>query len=233
MNYALLDDQPSFHSEFRELTKEYITIDNCSYYFNSDSLFSDVKKRPEWNLNVLFLDIELQGESGIDIARKIYEINPSIIIIFLTNKNNLVYEAFGLNVFRFIYKPMFKTKINSTFISIINEIEMQKNITFKSGNSYISLAKKEIVLVSRELRKVYIYTSLNKKFETNFKTIKDAYDTLDSDLFTMINRSEIVNLNYIVEINDSRLKLKYLKNSHYISRDRLTCIRDKWRKLYV
>lgn len=49
----------------------------------------------------------------------------------------------------------------------------------------------------------------------------------------MINRSEIVNIIYISEIGDRRLKINTLNKELLISGDRLIDVRDKWRKRYV
>lgn len=233
MNYALLDDDIAFHQSFKEMAKDYINYENCSFYNNSKTFFHDLQARENWHLDVLFLDIELNDESGIDIARKLYSYNSSIVVIFITNKNHMVYDAFGLNVFKFIYKPMFGTKIDSLFQSIIEEFELIKPIKIKSEDNYISLSKKEIVLISLELRRIYFYTASGKVYKSNLRGINEALLLLNSSLFIQINRSEIVNLAYITEIKGTKLKINKLKKDYYVSQEKLMEIRKRWREYYV
>lgn len=93
--------------------------------------------------------------------------------------------------------------------------------------------KKDIVYISKELRKIFIYTSNGMRYETNICNLNEAKNLVDSDNFMMINRSEIVNIIYISEIGDRRLKINTLNKELLISGDRLIDVRDKWRKRYV
>lgn len=233
MNYALLDDQKSFHDYFKEQSKKYISMLDCSFYFDSKSLFDDLKNRENWHLDILFLDIDLKYESGFDIAKKLYNYDPTIIVVYLTSKNNLIHNAFGLNVLRFIYKPFFDEDVEGVFNLIINEIDLYKPILIKSHRDYVSLSKKDIVYISKELRKIFIYTPNGMRYETNICNLNEAKNLVDSDNFMMINRSEIVNIIYISEIGDRRLKINTLNKELLISGDRLIDVRDKWRKRYV
>jgi len=233
MKFALLDDQKNFHEEFKTYSSKYLNSANCNFYYDSKSLFIDIEEKNNIKIDVVFLDIELDGESGIDIAKKLYHVDPSIVVVFLTNKNHMVYEAFGLNVLKFIYKPTFYSQVDTLFHSLFNELEMIKPIQFKSADSVISLTKKEVILISRELRKIIIYTRTGKCYETNIKGIQEAFQMLGSEMFAMINRSEIVNLSMIQEINGAKLSLRGLNKSCYISYDRIQDIKLKWRNLYV
>ena len=233
MNFALLDDQKSFHEEFKEVSKSYISFENCSYYFNSSELINDVLNKKNWKLDVLFLDIELKDESGIEVAKKLFTYNSSIIVIFLTNKNHLVYEAFGLNVLKFIYKPTFKKQVDNLFVSILKEIDLIKPIQIKTSDSYICFSKKEIIFVARELRKVIFYTKGGKKYESNLSKIGEALELVESEMFVMINRSEIVNIMYISEFAGTKITINGLNKHCYVSQDRLIEVRSKWRRYYV
>lgn len=232
MNFALLDDQISYHSEFKEITKRYINLSNCTFYIDSQELFKGLKK-PDNLLDVLFLDINLKTESGIALAQKLRVLYPSIIIIFLTDQNHLVYKSFGLNVFKFIYKPTFRHLVDSLFLAINDEINLLKTIVIKTPQGITSISKKELILVSREKRKILFYLIGNKQIETNFKSIQEVKNILDSDSFVLINRSEIVNINYITEITNMLIRLKFIANPRYASTERLAQIKKMRMQHYV
>ena len=62
-------------------------------------------------VDVAFLDIELFGESGIDLAGKLSEINPRINIIFLTGHTEYAHDALKLHCSGYILKPLTPDKI--------------------------------------------------------------------------------------------------------------------------
>lgn len=63
-------------------------------------------------VDIAFLDIELVGESGIDLARKLLAINPRTNIIFLTCHPEYSGEAFALFASGYILKPLTPEKIS-------------------------------------------------------------------------------------------------------------------------
>lgn len=229
MNYALLDNDVSFHQKFKSMANKYINYENCSFYRSSKAFFYDLQARENWHLDVLFLDIELNGESGIEIARKLYSYNSSIIVIFISDKIHKVYDAFGLNVFKFVFKPLLHANVDMLFNAIIEEFDMVKPIKIKSEDIYLSFSKKEIVSVSLELRKIYFHTADGRSYLTHLRKIKDALVLLNSPLFVLINRSEIINISYITELNGTKLRIGKLNKEYFISQDKLVEIRKKWR----
>ena len=58
-----------------------------------------------------FLDIELFGESGIDLAAKLMELNPHTNIIFLTGHTEYTADALDLHCSGYILKPLTPEKV--------------------------------------------------------------------------------------------------------------------------
>ena len=58
-----------------------------------------------------FLDVELYGESGLDLARKLQEVNPRTNIIFLTGHTEYTAEALDLHCSGYLLKPLTPDKI--------------------------------------------------------------------------------------------------------------------------
>ncbi|MBR5364926.1 MAG: response regulator [Clostridia bacterium] len=58
-----------------------------------------------------FLDIELFGESGVDLAGSLMEVNPHINIIFLTGHAEYTADALDLHCSGYILKPLTPEKV--------------------------------------------------------------------------------------------------------------------------
>ncbi|MCR5666048.1 MAG: response regulator [Eubacterium sp.] len=65
----------------------------------------------ETNCDIAFLDIELRGESGLEIARALKEMNPKINIIFTTGYGEYAGDAFGIHASGYVMKPITEEKI--------------------------------------------------------------------------------------------------------------------------
>ena len=73
---------------------------------------------------IIFLDIELKNENGIDIAEKIRKTNENVEIIFLTAFIQYAVDGYKVKAYRFLVKPVnyddFVFQLNELFIRINN-----------------------------------------------------------------------------------------------------------------
>ena len=69
-------------------------------------------------VDIAFLDIELSGESGIDLARKLTEMNSRVNIIFLTSYAEYAMEAHDLHSSGYVLKPLTPEKIKNEILHL-------------------------------------------------------------------------------------------------------------------
>ena len=62
-------------------------------------------------VDVAFLDVELFGESGIDLARELSAINPNINHIFLTGHSEYTFDALQMHCSGYLMKPLTPEKL--------------------------------------------------------------------------------------------------------------------------
>lgn len=65
--------------------------------------------------DLVFLDIEMPGENGLELADHILEVNPSLEIVFITAFNKYAVQAFELNALDYIMKPVQLERLEKTF----------------------------------------------------------------------------------------------------------------------
>ena len=74
-----------------------------------------VKFARENRPQIAFLDIELRGESGLELAEKLQQIDPSVNIIFLTSHAEYMEDAWKLYASGFILKPLDPERVRGEF----------------------------------------------------------------------------------------------------------------------
>lgn len=60
---------------------------------------------------IVFLDVEMPGMNGIDLAKKIKEFYPTLNIIFVTGFTKYCYEAYGVHPSGYLRKPVFEEEL--------------------------------------------------------------------------------------------------------------------------
>lgn len=171
------------------------------------SIFNE--QRPE----VVFIDVQMPGCSGIECAKRITDIEPKTIIIFATAHQEYMSEAFQLYAFDYLIKPFKIERVMQTLdrIKKLNKpnygdgidkiIKHEKGldklmIKNKEGISFVDT--KEIVLVQREENSTVIYTKTDS-FTTSI-SLSDIEEKLDNAQFFRSHKSYIINLSLITKI---------------------------------
>ena len=151
MKIALVEDNSIFSTLISERLKNI-------YCFEEIMIFESAEEFLKSNIifDFLLLDIELPGINGIALSRKIHTTSR---IIFLTSLADRVFEAFGINVVGYIVKTENIDKIMSKIKSIIDSQLNRPCIKARSEVDDISIELAEIVKISIENRKMFIYTT--------------------------------------------------------------------------
>lgn len=174
---------------------------------------------------IYILDICLNGKiTGVDVAKKIREIDWDSEIIFLTNHTSYEHKVYSsiFKIFRFIEKFDNMERRLSECITLILNKECDKGM-FRYKNSQMNLIiyMKDILYILRDKddRKLIIKTT-NNSFKVS-KTLESILDDLDSR-FKKVHRSCIANTDRVLQyewskgyfILDNSEKVPYLSKKH-------------------
>ena len=101
INVLICDDQPEIVRETEELLLRYE-----EQYGRAMRILgvTDYEEAKDFAADLLFLDIEMQELNGFELAAKIQETAPDILIIFVSAYESYVYKSFEFRPFRFIPK---------------------------------------------------------------------------------------------------------------------------------
>jgi len=172
--------------------------------------------------DIVMLDIEMPQKSGIEVARKILDMQKDIFIVFITAYDEYALEAFELEAVDYIVKPFSEKRVNKT----VNLIQKRKKDTSTSTNintnketSSINQQKKlckhhkipvwkNDTIRLLDLSKIYYFTVNGKKaivctkddsFLIN-ETLGQLEERLTTESFLRCYKSFIVNIEHIDRI---------------------------------
>lgn len=170
----------------------------------------------ETHPHVIILDSELPPERGIDYAKAIQDIDPSILTIFAISDTNNLGEALEVHAFDYLVKPLKlsdSVKIIEKARDIITkareampQLELPRKpsasqnrfmIRHKDGVAFAAVD--DILLIQREERSTVIYTKGGGRYVTS-DSLSDTEARLDPDMFFRCHKSYVINLKHISSI---------------------------------
>ena len=198
MKIALCDDEKTFIDIMSKLIQKNL----CTDVFDTFTVQMFADHICEYDL--IFLDIDMPCITGIELAKKCESYNT--YIVFVTNKENLVFEAYNTtNAFGFIRK----SNLQNDFVSVIqrfNKINQNSHyLSVKSSNGIIKIPFADIYYIEKQINNVIIHT---QKYDyREFNTLSNLEKVLINFGFIRTHIGYIVNLDYIIKISNTDVEI--------------------------
>ena len=171
---------------------------NLLYDITDDAFFYDL----------ILLDIEMPGISGMEMPQKIKGYLPNVRIIFVTSHTEYAIDAFELSIFRYVPKNNLETKLPAAVIDAAKLVELEagQEYTIQTANRMEKIPYKDIFYIQRDGKNASIVSSAGTSKVR--KSLQQVFEELDAPEFIFIDRGYIVNIIQIMKINDGIAILK-------------------------
>lgn len=176
----------------------YTTSGNLLYDITEDGFFFDL----------ILLDIEMPGNTGMEIAEKIKPHLPNVKIIFITSHIKYAIDAFELSIFRYVPKNDINKRLFSAIQDAIKLIELEdgKAYTIQTNSRLEKIPYKDIYYIERDGKNASI--SAVGGVSKVRKSLQQVYENLNAEEFIYIDRGYIVNIIHIIQIKNGMAVLK-------------------------
>lgn len=136
--------------EDEKVTNELLSSTFKNFFSNVESCFDGASALDAYKKNepdVVFVDIIMAGMDGIELSRKIRELNPTQIIIVISASNDIekISESIEVGVNSFIQKPIDTKKIIELLSSVVSMIAKKKKIETKTFSISLPLDLYDVV----------------------------------------------------------------------------------------
>lgn len=223
---GIVDDEQKERDTLREffhrLQKENHEEIMVQEYSDGESLMEQY----DFSCDLICLDIELGGKSGIDTAKEIRKIDENVILIFITNMAQLAIRGYEVQALDFIVKPISYYPFSIKMRSVINLVNSRKNInivlTIPGGIQKISTDQ----LYYTEVNGHYLYYHTSNGIFKQKASMKELEDKLEGLSFKRCNNCYLINLKYVDSVNkdDVQIAGEWLKISRSRKREFLQAL---------
>lgn len=155
----------------------------------------------EEELEILLMDIEMDGINGIDTMKKLDNYSNIKNIIFVSGYPEKVFEAFGLKTRAFIQKPVDYNKLAEEIKKIADRQRKREIIEITSLNRQVYYIEAEsIVYISGEKDQSRIFTENAEYYADG--SIKYWEEKLSKHNIVRVHKSYLVNLRFVSRLDE-------------------------------
>ena len=207
MRIGILDDTPEdarilqeYLSMFKKNIEEALQV---NVYQTSMDFLEEFKNQ----YDVLFLDIEMVGDDGLQVAREVRKTDSSVAIIFVTNMAQYAIEGYKVNAIDFMVKPVGYYLFCETLKKAIN-FKKRRNtvdILVNDTTGIYKINSDEITYVEKYQDKV-IYHTINGDYIQR-STIKAVKEKLEQVAFGECSSGLLVNLSAVKYVGKEEIKV--------------------------
>lgn len=165
---------------------------------------------------LVFLDIDMPGLNGIETAHAIRRADSTVILIFVTNMAQYALTGYEVEAFDYILKPInpynFAIKVRRALKRANKDQDNTISVREKGAVYRVQIADIRYLEVTGHY--VVYHTAAGNL--TEYSTLKDACQKINSPLFAQCNQSYLVNLKYVDSV--SRTSVHVAGQELFISR---------------
>lgn len=230
---AICDDEKNQVDLLLKYTKEYFLLKEFEVEKFSATSSDEFRALILNNIfDIVFLDIEIDEKSGIDLAKEIRAINKDTIIVFITGYDKYAKSAFDVKAFNYLTKPLLQVDFNIVMDEIIEELN-ERN--FLKDNYY----EKFIIQIKGEYKEIFYkdilwFQKVGKyirvicyDYVIEYRdTLNSILEKLDSNIFIRCHEGYIVNINKVYGFLNMKLIICEGKGEIPVSRRRSKDVRD-------
>lgn len=197
MRIAVCDDDLQEQKQFEEALKCLDTAQRAEKFNNGASFLTAAKKYPPFD--IVFLDIYMPNENGIDIAKELQAVSPETGIVFVTTSRDHAVDAFSLYALHYLVKPVTPEGIAEAFRRLAElRSEYRERITLTVGSERHAVFLDQICFLENDNHAVNVQLADGQKLKV-WMSFSELEKKMNGN-FLKINRGIIVNMDYIAQM---------------------------------
>jgi two-component system, LytTR family, response regulator len=202
--------------------------------------------------DVVFLDVQMPGLSGFEVARRLVEHRPQPHVVFVTAFDQYAIEAFDVNAVDYLLKPVDPARLDlalqrarrrvdtdrplndqlEKIVQLVAERQSRRDrLAVKVGERFLLVQADDVIYASMVDDGITVVTA-QVSGTCNYRTLDELHAHLDPATFWRVHRSHLVNINKIREIvpwfsRNYLLKMKDAKDTEIpVSRTQTRRLRE-------
>lgn len=206
-NIAIVEDEWECFQNLKEClekyTEEYGVAFKIDRFSNGIDFISDYRA----NFDIVFMDVDMPGMNGFATAKKLREMDSSVVLIFVTFLAKYAIKGYEVSAMDYVVKPVnyaaFKMKIERA-IDVCRKNRGQETVLkIREGVARIPL--KDLIYVEIAGHDIVYHTTHGDY--SAYGTLKAVESALPASMFAQCHSCYLVNLSHVSKIEDNSVFL--------------------------
>lgn len=206
MKILVCDSDNEFCEMFSNKIHTYGCGDFVKYFNNIFALVTYICDVAKGDVDVLYINVSLGGDSGIDVAADLQGLYPGLKVVFLSERNDCADRIFEANPSFFILKNGDELAMDEAYRRVALSVseDLCRSVTVKYRGNCVKIPHNKIYYIENFGHKVIFYTD-----DSSYESVLNMSSLLEilPEQFVQCHRSYVVNTDKIRVINMSSVEL--------------------------
>lgn len=204
MKIMICEDEPKMAENIQTLAEEYSSGAETKIFLSGEELLAGLSEDlPE----VVLLDIDLPGISGLEVAGRMSEAGQKCLLVFVTAHDEFVYDSLKYHPFAFVRKNYLREELREVLADCEKEIgakEKHFHFRFEGGDVFLPIG--EICYFEAEGNYLAVHTKeTSYRFRSTLTMVENA---LEQEGFLRIHKGFLVNQAYVLRVEPEKILLE-------------------------
>lgn len=205
MRIAICDDEEEIRIALAEKLKKMFPSSELSAYSSGAALLAAPPP------DILLLDIQMPGRSGMETARELRRRNGKMILIFVTALEEYVFQAFDVGAFHYLVKPFSDEKFAAVLQNAVRQYQSQTagtqepDLLIKAGGVHTRVRRGDVLYAEVFNRKVLIHSTQG---DIEYYGRLSSLERQAGEDFFRSHRAYLVHFKYVVKYDSSTIYLE-------------------------
>lgn len=212
MHIALCDDDKYFIKEFE--AQILVTADSCDIdltvasFTAAKPFLAEAGRHAGERSFMCFLDIDMPGMTGFELAEELRRLNSGTRIVFVSNKDELVFQSLEYHPFFFLRKNRLQEELKRQLVELHDSIHPKHTYeTFQTGRQTIQIDMETVVYAESEKNYLVLYYGEPLRAVKVRLKISEAEERWKAYGFIRIHKGIMINPRYIKQLANDGLQL--------------------------
>lgn len=230
MRIAIVDDIAAernlLHTRLNYKLKQRSIQADVLEYESGEAFLADAEQQP---FTVVFLDIYMDGMSGMEAAKALRKLDTDCLLIFTTTSTDHALEGFQVRAMHYLVKPYTEQDLTALIDEILSRIPQPDNyLTVKVSGSDIQLPFKEMLYAEHFSHMIHVHTTENRVLTTRMSFGQFTAPLKEDDRFFLCSRGIVINMEHAVDFDGTAFLLDN-GSSIPVSRDLIKTARQTFK----
>ena len=205
MRIAIVDDLADECAWLKErLARQFALCGAEAELLEFDSGESFLAAEKKQRFTAAFLDIYMDGMSGMEAAKELRKTDTSCLLVFTTTSADHALEGFQVRALHYLVKPFSESELSALLDEMLAKLPRPEPfLTVKVGGSDVRLSYRDMICAEHFAHMINIHTTAGKTLATR-QSFKVFTEPLRKDArFFVCGRGVIVNLEHAADFQDA------------------------------